>query len=539
MLIPSILVKYYAQNQRRPIYCALPFRHVIALRALIVIFATAVPLSALSNPCANALHPAQVQGAGAASPIAGERVTVQGVVTLVTPNIGGFFIQAETNGNPNASDGLFIYAPNLTANQGEQIAVTGEVKEFHGLTELTRVERVQFCATAELPAPLLLGPHLKVSEALENMRVKLPETILLDNFQLFRVGELVVGTETQQWRLEDASNQRQLTTLPWGVPQDATLLANGNTVASLIGVLTWRWGQWVILPEHPLQITHQNWHRPEPEHHLLRLVSFNMHNAFNGTAGNFQGSRGARNQSQWVAQRQKLLLTLNMLNADLLVLQELQHDQGLLTPVLTELTTELEEQHQRHYKALAPKRRPDDDAITNAILYDPLKLHTVGPLIQIETRPRPALLQQFKRVDSNEQFWLVAVHMKSRGSNCVLLCKAERSEELALIITELNALDDSNPRILAGDFNTLVKESLWQPLVAQGWQRLTPSEPTYWFRGQAQQIDHFWVTGFTEIPNAWGQPGHAEMPPMGSSHPLYRPDRSWGASDHNPIIMHW
>jgi hypothetical protein len=64
-------------------------------------------------------------------------------------------------------------------------------------------------------------------------------------------------------------------------------------------------------------------------------------------------------------------------------------------------------------------------------------------------------------------------------------------------------------------------------------------EATYWFRGNAQQIDHFWVRGFTPLPMAWGQPGHAEMPPIDFLHPLYQPDRPWGASDHNPIMMHW
>lgn len=534
MLIPSILVKYYrviinffyAQIRR--------IQH--SGRMGVVCLATFIAAShAVASPCSEALHPAQIQGAGAASPIEGQRVTARGVVTLVTPSIGGFFIQAEPNGNPMASDGLFIYAPHASATVGTELAITGEVKEFHGLTELTRVEQIDLCGQLELPSPVLLGPEQKIGEALENMRVQLPKTTIIDNFQLIRVGEIIVGAGAQRWRLEDASNQRQLTELPWGVVQDATWLANGNEVAPLTGVLTWRWGRWVILPEHPVEITRQDWQRPGPDPDQLRIVSFNVENAFNGTAGSFRGSRGARNNEQWLAQRQKLISAMDQLDADLLLLQELQHDRGLATPVVPELISGLE----REYRALVPYRQPGDDAITNAILYDPAQLQAVGDLQRIDTHPRPALLQQFKRLDRDESFWVIVVHMKSRGRNCVLLCKAERAEELDLIITTLEALSIQERTILAGDFNTLTGESLWQPLIEQGWQHLTIHEPTYWFRGQAQQIDHFWVRGFDESLSAWAQPGHAEMPPMDYLNPLYQPARPWGASDHNPIIMHW
>lgn len=538
MLIPSILVKYYRHTGLQlhlNTSAADAITHPLLARACALLLLLMAPLAVFADPCRTAIHPAQVQGTGSSSPIVGQQVTARGVVTLVTPQIGGFFIQAEPNGHAQASDGLFIYAPEIQPSVGEHLAVTGEVKEFHGLTELTQIEQVQRCGPASLPEPIALGLEQKVSEALENMRVRLPETTILDNFQLLRVGELIVGTDKERWRLEDASNQRQITALPWGVPQDATWLANGNIVAPITGVLTWRWGRWVILPEHHLDIERQDWQRPAREPNTLRIASFNVENAFNGTAGSFQGSRGARNEAQWLTQRQKLVSALNHLDADLFVLQELQHDRGLPTPVLPELLQALD----RHYEGLAPYRRPGDDAITNAIVYDPQRLRAVGPLTRIETHPRPALLQQFERLDRDERFSVVVVHMKSRGRNCVLLCKAERAEELALILEALEPLSATEPKILAGDFNTLPDESLWQPLLAEGWQRLNMAEPTYWFRGRAQQIDHFWVHGITPLPPAWGQPGHAEMPPMDFLHPLYQPERHWGASDHNPIIMHW
>ena len=89
---------------------------------------------------------AEIQGTGDASPLVGDFVITQGVVTARYPNGGydGFYIQ--TGGNPDtagASDALFVYAPDLPNTAwpaiGASVEVAGDVSEFNGTTEITLV----------------------------------------------------------------------------------------------------------------------------------------------------------------------------------------------------------------------------------------------------------------------------------------------------------------------------------------------------------------------------------------------------------------
>ena len=64
------------------------------------------------TPAANAVTPiADIQGTGAASPIDGQAVTTQGVVTAAYPTGGlnGFYIQTPGADTANASDAIFVY----------------------------------------------------------------------------------------------------------------------------------------------------------------------------------------------------------------------------------------------------------------------------------------------------------------------------------------------------------------------------------------------------------------------------------------------
>ncbi|MGO1255395.1 ExeM/NucH family extracellular endonuclease [Microbacterium gubbeenense] len=83
---------------------------------------------------------AEVQGEGDASPMAGQTVTVQGVVTADWRD-GGFngFTMQDPAGDPEdgASDAVFIWGDKARAEIGQSVAVTGELSEYEGLTEIT------------------------------------------------------------------------------------------------------------------------------------------------------------------------------------------------------------------------------------------------------------------------------------------------------------------------------------------------------------------------------------------------------------------
>jgi predicted extracellular nuclease len=85
---------------------------------------------------------AEIQGTGPLSPLAGDNVTTEGVVTAAYPTGGfdGFFIQTGgPDSTPGASDGLFVFGPTFdesTLRIGDSVTVTGLVKEFGSLTEV-------------------------------------------------------------------------------------------------------------------------------------------------------------------------------------------------------------------------------------------------------------------------------------------------------------------------------------------------------------------------------------------------------------------
>ncbi|MEZ0580117.1 ExeM/NucH family extracellular endonuclease [Nocardioides sp. MH1] len=86
---------------------------------------------------------AEIQGNGSASPMVGDTVTTEGVVTATYPTGGfnGFYIQTPgADTTPGASDGVFVYSggpfDESTLDIGDSVSVTGTVAEFSTLTEI-------------------------------------------------------------------------------------------------------------------------------------------------------------------------------------------------------------------------------------------------------------------------------------------------------------------------------------------------------------------------------------------------------------------
>ena len=99
------------------------------------------------TPAANAVTPiADIQGTGAASPIDGQAVTTQGVVTAAYPTGGlnGFYIQTPGADTANASDAIFVYGGTTGFSSypvvGDSVKVTGEADEFFGATQIVSTD---------------------------------------------------------------------------------------------------------------------------------------------------------------------------------------------------------------------------------------------------------------------------------------------------------------------------------------------------------------------------------------------------------------
>ncbi len=99
----------------------------------------------------------EIQGSGAASPLAGKLVSTDGdVVTALAPD--GFFMQtpaALSDGDIDTSDGIFVFtggAPSVAV--GDLVDVLGDVNEFFGLTEIAGSPAVSVVGSGIVPPPV-------------------------------------------------------------------------------------------------------------------------------------------------------------------------------------------------------------------------------------------------------------------------------------------------------------------------------------------------------------------------------------------------
>jgi hypothetical protein len=127
-----------------------------------------------------------IQGSGSRSPYEGCSVSTTGIVTGKKSN--GFFMQSAPDGDPNTSDGVFVFTSSTPAvNQGDSVQVGGTVQEFSPsadpnsppATEIAFGPTVAVLSSGNpLPAPVTLtaadtnpAGGIDVLEKYEGMRV--------------------------------------------------------------------------------------------------------------------------------------------------------------------------------------------------------------------------------------------------------------------------------------------------------------------------------------------------------------------------------
>ena len=142
-----------------------------------------------------------IQGSGLSSPLNGQIVTTEGIVTAQKFN-NGFFLQttdAEADADPNTSQGIFVFtstAPPASAAIGNRVRVTATVSEFTpstnlnqlSITELVSVTGVQVLSSGNaLPTPVTLtaadfgpGTNPGTAEKYEGMRVAVPSARVVE-----------------------------------------------------------------------------------------------------------------------------------------------------------------------------------------------------------------------------------------------------------------------------------------------------------------------------------------------------------------------
>lgn len=182
------------------------------------------------EPEITAIH--DVQGPGAESPIAGQTVTVEGVVTGIDDEIGasfgsnntirrfpedaGLFVQeepADADSNPDTSEGVFVgfVRDRQAYKPGDVVRVNGRVNEKFGLTMISETinQEPEKVGTAPVPEPVVIDAARAEAqdpasrpyyETLEGMRSRLA-TGTANSGGTNKFGELFMTPGTEQDRV--------------------------------------------------------------------------------------------------------------------------------------------------------------------------------------------------------------------------------------------------------------------------------------------------------------------------------------------------
>lgn len=228
-----------------------------------------------------------VQGAGETSPVAGQVVSVRGVVVGdyegASPALRGFYLQQEdasADADPATSEGVFVF--NGGADQvslGDVVELTGTVGEFQGQTQISTVTALAVVGSGATVTPASVTMPFASSaaqEAFEGMLVSFAQPLYVtEYFQQGRSGEVVLssGARLQQptavvepgaaaialqaanalnrITIDDATQAQNVDPIfgGGGSPLTATNpLRGGDTVTGLVGVMTYTWGGYSASP---------------------------------------------------------------------------------------------------------------------------------------------------------------------------------------------------------------------------------------------------------------------------------------------------
>jgi predicted extracellular nuclease len=559
------------------------------------------PALTTANPCGQpATVITKVQGSTDTSALVGQTVTVEGVLTQDSRQVGGFsgfyLQQANTPADSIRSSALFVYTRHKEGRLGQRLRVTGKVKEHYGLTELVAVSDLQVCGTQALPAPVEMSlPWTRAPENLENMRVRIngPLTIT-DSHQLTRFGDvslaakdplistefMVPGTAALRHAklasmntlvLDDGNARRNPPSLNWLPIYSATQpglaassLVAGTQVRGLTGVLDYRYGAWRLQPDQIPSLKPPPLPDPAPARPTsanLRVMTLNLHNLFNGD-GRGQGfptSRGAKTEAQYKRQLQRLSTGLTQAGADLLALSELENDGYGSNSTVAQLAASLGPQW-RFVVPVNPAMQRD--AIRNGLLYRADRVNALGPAQYLSgDGGRPSLTQRFALKSGGLPLRLVSVHLKSKscrnakgenapqddGQGCYNAVRVKQAKTLHQQLGQLDRGNGLAGTLITGDFNSYSKEQPISELALAGYTSMVahfhPCTPvrcehySYRFKGARGSLDHVLASAALK-PRVLS----AKIWNINADQPRMADYRShsspqpWRSSDHNPLI---
>ncbi|MBP0017728.1 MAG: ExeM/NucH family extracellular endonuclease [Cyanobacteria bacterium SBLK] len=565
-------------------------------------------------------------------------------------DLNGFFVQeqdADADTDATTSEGIFIFdgsSPAVDVNNGDVVQVTGTVTEFNGLTELTNVT-VSVTGTDSLPTAATVNfPVASVGdlESFEGMLVTIPDELFVtEYFNLDRFGEVVLsandpatnapGTDgrldqytqfnspsvpgftayqeaiaKRRIILDDGQTVQNPSTIihgRGGNPLTATnTLRGGDTVTNLTGVLSYSFGDYRIQPTSGVnfQATNPRPATPEDVGGRLKVASFNVLNFFTtldvfsnpGSGPNNLSPRGADSLAEFNRQLDKLVTTLETMDADIVGSIEIENEFGgdqngdgqyAIDTLVTALNNRV---GAGTYAFVDPGRNFVDtgDAIsvgaiyktstvqlaagTNVAILDDAALAGLGlgfsnPVFDGTSTNRASLAATFEEIATGEKLTVAVNHFKSKGSvnsapgNTDIGDGAGNNNTLRLQASQaLDAWLQSDPTgsgdsdfLIVGDLNAYAKEDPITYLEGQGYTNVVAnpeSAYSFVFDGQFGTLDYglanqsliAQVTGATEWHVNADEPDALDYNlDFGRDPSLFDGSTAFRNSDHDPLII--
>ncbi|HGN0522957.1 TPA: ExeM/NucH family extracellular endonuclease [Pseudomonas aeruginosa] len=504
----------------------------------------------------------EVQGAGAESPLVNQRVAIEGVVVGDFQNaseLKGFYVQQEdatVDGDPATSEGIFVYdgGNGSDVKLGDRVRVTGQVREFNGLTELVGPLQVSVLASGvALPTPAGISLPLASADALERyegMRVQLRQTLTVNEvYNLGRYGEVLLSSGGRQMTptnvvapgeqakamqarndldrilLDDGRSGQNPDPIRYPAPELSAYnsLRVGDRTSAIDGVLDYSAGSYRIQPLQTPTFEAANPRLAQPAvEGRLRVASFNVLNYFNGDGkgGGFPSSRGANTAEEFQRQKAKIVAAILASKADIVGLMEIENDGYGEFSAIADLVNGLNAslpQGQRYAFVNPNRAKLGSDEIAVGLIYRGDKVRTyrsaavldssVNPEFD-DTRNRPTLAQTFQEINGGERLTIAVNHLKSKGSACdgdpdtgdgqgnCNLTRARAAQALVDWLAGDPTGAKEPDRLIIGDLNSYAKEDPVNVIRSAGYTDLVARQAgagkgySYVFSGQSGYLDH-------------------------------------------------
>lgn len=411
----------------------------------------------------------QIQGSGATSPDVNTVQTTEGIVTAKVA--GGFFLQdANGDGDPATSDGLFVYdaAAADGVAVGQRVRATGKITEYtpgganRSYTEMQDVTFAPALSSGHSVAPTNITlPNTRLDQV-EAMLVRFtsPLTVTMTDYLGTR-GELSLSSgrletptnryapRTAEANALAAANAANLIVLDDGLfsaPPVIPYIGEGQTVRAgdlvhdLTGVIDFGslgagGAGFKLQPTATPAITRDNPREDAPSLPAgnVKVASANVLNFFTtftdgttafgesnqgctvGSSTSRGNCRGADNLNEFTRQRAKIVAELKGIDADVVGLMEIQNNGDI---AVSHLVDSLNAAYGSAVYAVVPKPvATGTDAVRVAMIYKPGTLTLVGGALADadSINNRPPMAQTF-RAANGEKFSLIVNHLKSKGS---------------------------------------------------------------------------------------------------------------------------